>query len=140
MPKLIDLTGKQFGHLTVIKRAPTRYTSGGIPRTMWHCRCDCGKTTDVAAKYLLSGKVKSCGHAQAERASGTKLNQLSDRAPATNRSGYRNISIIYRNAVKYYRVGVQYRGKKHDHIYRSLHKALEVREKLRKKYWPNYQQ
>lgn len=37
MPKLVDLTGKKFLRLTVIKREITdkKYTT-------WLCKCDCG--------------------------------------------------------------------------------------------------
>lgn len=39
MPKLIDLTGKKFGRLTVIKRHPQN-TKDNKPR--WICECECG--------------------------------------------------------------------------------------------------
>ncbi|MGI6012649.1 MAG: hypothetical protein ACOX8H_14380 [Ruminococcus sp.] len=51
-----DLTGKQFGNLTVIRRA-----SNKKGRTCWQCRCSCGKMHTVSAHDLKSGKVKSCG-------------------------------------------------------------------------------
>lgn len=150
MPKLIDLTGKQFGHLTVVKRAPTRVSSGGQPRTMWHCQCDCGRAADISSQDLRSGKVRSCGHDRLsgikkyteqhmKETPGTNVHQLSDRPASTNTSGYRNISTTYRNGVKYYRVNIQYKGKQYGHMVRTLDETLKVREELRSKYWPNYQ-
>ena len=63
MPKLIDLTGLQFGKLTVIKRAE-KNTSNNKPR--WECKCECGNYVTVAGSHLRSGHTKSCGCLQAE--------------------------------------------------------------------------
>lgn len=51
-----DLTGQQFGMLTVLYRADNR--NG---RVMWHCLCECGNENDVAASCLVSGATRSCG-------------------------------------------------------------------------------
>ena len=56
--KLIDLTGKQFGDLTVIKRSDTN-TKGGKPR--WVCKCKCGNIKTVDGTELRRGSVRSCG-------------------------------------------------------------------------------
>lgn len=55
MSRLIDLTGKRFGALTVTGRAP------GEGRTLWACRCDCGKQTVQEGYNLRAGLVTSCG-------------------------------------------------------------------------------
>lgn len=57
--KLIDLTGRKFGLLTVIERGEN--SKDGHVR--WKCICDCGKTKDkpVSAHDLKSGAVISCG-------------------------------------------------------------------------------
>lgn len=55
-----DLTGKRYGMLTVMHRMPNRQV-GKNSRVVWHCRCDCGKETDVLALLLFEGLVKSCG-------------------------------------------------------------------------------
>lgn len=57
MAKLIDLTGKRFGLLTVIEREPN--AAHGI--AVWRCKCDCGQYTSVRGNNLKSGAVKSCG-------------------------------------------------------------------------------
>ncbi len=54
----LELTGERFGRLTVLYRLPDGIPS---PRSVWHCRCDCGNETDVYAGSLLSGATKSCG-------------------------------------------------------------------------------
>lgn len=58
---LQDLTGQRFGKLVVIERAPSRPKSNGKYRTMWKCRCDCGREVEVAASKLKSGHTISCG-------------------------------------------------------------------------------
>ena len=57
MSKFVDLTGKRFGRLIVIKRKKTDDTN----RTYWICQCACGKYTVQSVGDLRAGKVKSCG-------------------------------------------------------------------------------
>jgi hypothetical protein len=53
---LIQLQGKRFGALVVLRRA------GRIGnRPTWHCRCDCGKECVVLGVKLRQGTKKSCG-------------------------------------------------------------------------------
>lgn len=52
----IDLTGKKFNSLTVIKRAEVIGASGA----MWECRCDCGETRIAKAHSLTNSITKSC--------------------------------------------------------------------------------
>ncbi len=58
--KAADLTGQKFGMLTVMHRMPNRLV-GKNSRVVWHCRCECGRETDVLALLLSEGLVKSCG-------------------------------------------------------------------------------
>lgn len=57
MGKYIDLTGKRFGRLVVIKRA--EHEKYG--RVAWECLCDCGKKTVVNTNTLKSHHTQSCG-------------------------------------------------------------------------------
>lgn len=55
--KLVDLSGKVFGRLTVIKE-------NGRSRkrcVLWECKCDCGNTKTVSSEFLNSGETQSCG-------------------------------------------------------------------------------
>lgn len=54
--KAIDLTGQQFGRLTIIERAPSR-----AGKTRWRCKCECGEVRDVLTMHLRSGSSRSCG-------------------------------------------------------------------------------
>ena len=53
----IDLTGRVFGRLRVLRAGPRR--CGEKPR--WICRCGCGEETSVRVDHLLSGATRSCG-------------------------------------------------------------------------------
>lgn len=59
MGKFIDLTGKEYGRLTVLRRAI--YVTKG--RTYWVCSCSCGnpKEAVVFSSNLTMGLIKSCG-------------------------------------------------------------------------------
>lgn len=60
MPPLRDLTGQQFGRLTVLKQASDRCRSGNV---CWLCRCSCNGETVivVAGRHLVTGVTRSCG-------------------------------------------------------------------------------
>lgn len=51
-----DLTGKRFGRLLVIKRAPNKNR-----HVYWKCRCDCGNVVIVRGDALTRGSTVSCG-------------------------------------------------------------------------------
>lgn len=57
MPKFIDLTGRQFGQLTVTQRSLTRSHRG----VTWDCLCSCGKSRIAVGADLRTGDTKSCG-------------------------------------------------------------------------------
>lgn len=54
---LVDLTGKTFGRWFVIKRSKNDKSK----RTIWLCKCECGKKVKVNASSLKRGISKSCG-------------------------------------------------------------------------------
>jgi len=56
MSKLIDLTNKKFGNLTVLNRAENRKDD-----TYWVCICNCKKIVTVRADHLRGNKIRSCG-------------------------------------------------------------------------------
>lgn len=61
MGKFIDLTGKTFENLKVLKRAESRREKNGKLRTYWLCQCKCGNIIEVRADDLKEKKKKSCG-------------------------------------------------------------------------------
>ena len=55
--KAVDLQGKTFGSLIVMKRADVNQNHAS-----WLCRCQvCGKTCIVRGDNLLSGRTRTCG-------------------------------------------------------------------------------
>lgn len=54
--RAIDLTGKVFGRLTVVRR-----TDNQNSHAMWECVCECGRNVVVAGTDLRRGWNKSCG-------------------------------------------------------------------------------
>jgi hypothetical protein len=73
----IDLTGKIFGKLTVLKDSGRRKSR----RPIWLCQCSCGQQTDVLGKYLVNGDTKSCG--------------CYSKGNAYNRTGFKELSGSY---------------------------------------------
>ncbi len=82
----LDFIGKNFGKLTVYKRAG-RDTS---KKTMWECHCGCGGSRIVRTHDLLNGKYKDCGCAAKEQ-----------KVLEKELSGYGNITGGYIYRVKY---------------------------------------
>jgi hypothetical protein len=59
------MIGKRFSRLVVIAPAPTSPTYRG---RQFHCRCDCGASTVVAAASLRRKTTRSCGCLRREHA------------------------------------------------------------------------
>lgn len=57
MSRLIDLTGRKFGKLTVIKRSGSTKNK----QARWECLCECGNRKVVTGYDMTSGRIKSCG-------------------------------------------------------------------------------
>jgi HNH endonuclease len=52
-----DLSGQQFGQLTVVSLASQRWRGNLV----WTCCCKCGSQIDVPATRLRTGTTRSCG-------------------------------------------------------------------------------
>ena len=63
MSKYEDLTGRKFGRLTVLRRAPSRRYGKKNKRAQvfWLCQCECGNEIEVRANGLKTGNTRSCG-------------------------------------------------------------------------------
>lgn len=60
--KMIDLTGKTFGFLTVIDKGPIQRTPNSRRSEItWTCLCKCGQTKNIRGGHLRSGHTTSCG-------------------------------------------------------------------------------
>lgn len=87
--RLIDLTGRRYGRLTVVKRA-NRRGDGQKPR--WTCLCDCGNFTEAYGNNLERLLVTSCGCYRREF---IRANQLPDGV-----SGFNNLFGDYKSRAK----------------------------------------
>ena len=68
MGRFIDLTGKQFGRLTVLYDTKRKQGKEHI----WHCKCECGNECDIVGVSLRSNRTKSCGCLKKESDRNTK--------------------------------------------------------------------
>lgn len=68
--KLIDLSGKRFGRLSVKSLHPERSKGNGA---RFICQCDCGTEKVVLGSHLRRGQVVSCGCRKTEALSESRI-------------------------------------------------------------------
>lgn len=85
--KTIDLTGKKFGELTVLKRVESE---DNVVR--WECLCSCGKKIIVRSQSLRNGQTISCGCKKRRTTdyTGHKFGRLTllEKTDKTEKNGY----------------------------------------------------
>jgi hypothetical protein len=62
-----DKAGRIYGDLTVIGLHGFRITKNGKKKSLWECKCICGKKVIIIAGNLSSGNTTNCGCNKAER-------------------------------------------------------------------------
>lgn len=72
MTRVVEMTGKTFGKLTVLSRAPN--DKFGMAR--WLCKCECGNLKTTNGLNLRRNLTTSCGCVQKKR-SGETLRAMS---------------------------------------------------------------
>ena len=82
----IDLTGKKFGYLTVLKESDIA--------GQWVCECECGAIVIKKGEYLRNGDTKSCGGAihRGKQLQGQRFGYLT----VIEHVGYRNKEKLWR--------------------------------------------
>jgi hypothetical protein len=80
MRAIVDLTGRRFGSLVVLRRGARLYEYS--TNACWLVRCDCGTEKTIYGPSLKQGNARSCGTGQChckskknsnrEQASGTQ--------------------------------------------------------------------
>lgn len=60
MTRMVDMTNKRVGKLTVLGCAGSKFR-GRSAKAAWHCRCDCGARLVVVGAHLREGTTRSCG-------------------------------------------------------------------------------
>jgi len=114
MRTIIDLTGRKFNKLIVIKLFGQNYWG----MAEWLCKCDCGKETVVLSNHLRRGNTKSCGCLHKESAS-----KLCKKRNVKNKGNplYQNRGINHPNFIDGTACG------------RSTIETLELKELIRKR-------
>lgn len=75
MPKRIEMIGKKFGLLTVLRKDEERTTKSNI---YWICECECGNSKSVRGTSLRAGETRSCGCLQKKAAAETGKKLVKD--------------------------------------------------------------
>lgn len=142
---VIDLTGKRFGKLVVLRKQSEGEHG---TRNKWLCKCDCGKTVDVAQISLISGRQNSCGCLQREYSKNnccknvgiienTSVSQIANTNSISkaNTSGVRGVSHTKHGYVAY--IGFQkklyYLGS-----FKNINEATEARKKAEEELYGNF--
>lgn len=66
LSKVIDLTGKRFNRLLVLKLDYCKKRTNGGKEYFWLCQCDCGNLISVRGSTLKNNSTQSCGCLQRE--------------------------------------------------------------------------
>lgn len=145
MSKRIDLTGKQFGELKVIRLSEKRGQNNTL---LWECLCSCGNTIYVHGYSLLHGHYKSCGckrdtkrnagmmdHLKQDQVNGTRLSALKSKLHKDNKSGQKGVS--WMGSRQKWRAYIGFKGKQitlgyFDNKEDAIKARLEAEEKYHK--------
>src|SRR5690625_3209805 len=97
----IDLKGKSFGELEVIRLSDKR---GNNNTLLWECKCSCGNTIYLHGYSLIHGHYKSCGckqskkrdegakkHIEKDAIDGTRKSALKAKLHKGNKSGHKGV-------------------------------------------------
>ena len=91
--KQLDLVGKVFSRLTVLKQENSM-SYGKTKKRMWLCKCSCGKEIVLNTGALTSGNSKSCGCLHNELSA--EIGRKSRHKVANVDAGYKSIMSSYK--------------------------------------------
>lgn len=139
MKKRIDLTGRQFGDLTVIAKADVKEKG-----RFWTCECSCGKTVVAKQADLKNQIVTTCGHEEAAETKkvatkpAVEKKAPAKKAPAkktTNGTGYVGVSKVELKSGTRYKSSISVDGKsKHLGTFDTLEEAVKARQEAEEMY------
>lgn len=144
----INLKGKRFGRLTVIRRVKLDNPLSNGVINGWLCKCDCGNEVVTTTKALRNAGVESCGCLLRDTAlqkikenvfedvDGTRLTMLKATRPYnTNKTGIRGVYWSYPE--QQYIAHITIRGKT---IRRRCGKDINAAIQARKELFAQYAQ
>lgn len=130
-PNVIDLRGKKFGRLAVIKYAG---------KSKWICKCECGEIVNVSGYNLTLGKSKSCGCLRRQEASirAKKYNPLRRKVRADNKTGVTGVRRLNKQSTKWV-AKININGKLiHLGTFKNFDDAVVARKAAEEKYHKPY--
>lgn len=125
MGKIIDLTGREFGRLTVLSLTDRKVNRGSV----WRCQCSCGNIVEVPAIALVHNRTKSCGCLRKEQLKGssnvnkliqarekdsilgTNVKRLCTKPSAANTSGV--VGVSYDKSKNMWEAYIYFQGSRH---------------------------
>lgn len=140
MKKRIDLTGRQFGDLTVLGKAETKQKG-----RFWKVKCVCGNELVVKQSDLKNQVVTSCGHEETKVVKEVKeVKPAKAAAPkkakapakkASNGTGYVGVSKVELKSGTRYKANISVDGKnKHLGTFDTLEEAVAARQEAEELY------
>lgn len=137
--KRLDLSGQQYGNLTVLR--PAENVDG---RTAWLCRCGCGREAVVKIKNLRSGHRSTCGMCQRRGIAGltyidgTCVEMLRKRpVRKNNTSGV--TGVLWRADKEKWSVSLTFKGRRHSlGYYKQFDDAVRARREAEAYYFDNF--
>jgi hypothetical protein len=147
--KRIDITGQQFGDLTVIELSDKRSNNGTY---LWKCQCICGNIIYVLSTSLRAGYYKSCGCKQEEKRNNgarkhekidcidhTRKTALKAKLHKDNKSGHKGV--IWMESRKKWKAYIGFKGKQITlGYYNHKNDAIAARKKAEEEYHKPYLQ
>lgn len=145
--KRIDLTGKQFGDLKVIKLSDKRGQNNTL---LWECLCSCNKVIYLHGYSLMNGHYKSCGckralkrdtgikkHIKNDSVDGTRKSALKSKLHKNNKSGYKGVTWL--DSRQKWLAYIGFKGKQINlGYYDNKDDAIKARQKAEEKYHKPY--
>lgn len=135
MKKRIDLTGRQFGDLTVKGKAETNKKG-----RYWVCTCVCGNEVIVKQSDLKNRMVTSCGHSEEATTHSVKKtkapkNKKTAAKKSSNGTGYVGVSQVELKSGTRFKANISVDGKnKHLGTFDTLEEAVEARKEAEEEY------
>lgn len=143
----IDLKGKAFGDLKVIKLSNKR---GAGNTLLWECKCSCGNTTYIQGYSLIHDHYKSCGckrdkkrdagvekHIEDDSVDGTRKSALKSKLHKGNKSGHKGV--IWMKSRNKWKAYIGFKGKQISLGYfDDKDEAIKARKRAEEKYYKPY--
>lgn len=135
LKKRIDLTGRQFGELTVNEKAQTNQKG-----RYWVCTCVCGNKIVVKQSNLKNQIITSCGHSEEASTQSVKKmkapkNKKTTVRKSSNGTGHVGVSKVELKSGTRFKANISVDGKnKHLGTFDTLAEAVEARKEAEEEY------